>query len=63
MAYASGGEKRMNKSICFLAAMTLAALGFGPANAQDTVKIGMIMSIPASSPIPARRSTTASSFI
>jgi branched-chain amino acid transport system substrate-binding protein len=32
----------MNKSICFLAAMTLAALGFGPANAQDTVKIGMI---------------------
>jgi branched-chain amino acid transport system substrate-binding protein len=32
----------MNKSICFLAAMTLAALGFGPANAQDTVKIGVI---------------------
>src|SRR5277367_321478 len=32
----------MNKSICFLAAMTLAALGFGPANTQATVKIGMI---------------------
>src|ERR1700691_6146083 len=32
----------MNKSICFLGGMTLAALGFSPANAQDTVKIGMI---------------------
>jgi branched-chain amino acid transport system substrate-binding protein len=32
----------MNKGICFLAAMILAALGLGPANAQDSVKIGMI---------------------
>src|ERR1700677_4111623 len=34
----------MNKGICFLAAMILAALGLGPANAQDSVKIGLIMS-------------------
>ena len=44
------------------AALLAAALLPAGANAQDTIKIGVICPIPASSPTPARRSTTASSF-
>ena len=51
----------MKRSLFAGAALLAAVMLPAGANAQDTIKIGVILPFPASSPTRRRRSTTASS--